>query len=75
MHPAHVDHIPALLSRFDDRHTNVVAILQAIIDEYTYLPDGAIRQVAVKLQMPIAEVLQASHKLNDPNRVLEPVDV
>ncbi len=75
MHPAHVDHIPELLSRFGNRQMNVAAILQAIIDEYTYLPDEAIRQVAVKLQMPIAEVIQASHKLNDPNRVLEPVDV
>jgi len=75
MHPAHVDHIPELLNRFDNRATNVTAILQAIIDEYTYLPDEAIRRVAMKLQIPIAEVLQAAHKLTDPNRVLEPVDV
>ncbi|HVZ19237.1 MAG TPA: NAD(P)H-dependent oxidoreductase subunit E [Terriglobales bacterium] len=75
MHPSHIDHVPELLNRFDNRRANLVPILQAIIDEYTYLPDEAMREVAVKLQVPVAEVMQAAHKLTDPNRVLEPVDV
>jgi len=75
MHPAHVDHIPELLSRFDNRPTSAEAMLQAVIDEYTYLPEEAVRQVAVRLQMPVAEVMQIAHRLTDPNRVLEPVEV
>ncbi|MGZ4787965.1 MAG: NAD(P)H-dependent oxidoreductase subunit E [Terriglobales bacterium] len=75
MHPSHIDHIPGLLSRFDNRPGNIVPILQAIIDEYTYLPEEAVRQVSVKLHVPIAEVMQQAHKLTDPNRVPESVDV
>ena len=75
MRPSHVDHLPELLSRFDGCRTNVVTILQAIIDEHTYLPEKAIRLVAVKLQMPVAEVMQEANKLTDPNRYLQPTDV
>ena len=75
MHPSHIDHVPELLGRFDDRPANLRPILQAIIDEYTYLPEEALRQVAVKLHVPIAEVMQQAHKLSDPNRLLEAVDV
>ena len=75
MHPSHIDHIPQLLARFDERRTNLAPILQAIIDEYTFLPEDAAHQVAVRLHIPIADVIQAAHKLADPNRVLETIDV
>ena len=75
MHPSHVDHVPELLARFDDRRTNLVPILQAIIDTYTFLPEDAEHQIAVKLHIPVAEVIQAAHKLVDPNRVPDTVDV
>jgi NADH:ubiquinone oxidoreductase subunit E len=75
MHPSHIDHIPELLTRFDNRRANMIPMLQAIIDEYTYLTDDAVRQVAVRLQVPVAEVFQVAQQLADPNRVWEPVDV
>lgn len=75
MHPSHIDHVPELLNRFDCRRTNMVPILQAIIDHYTFLPDDAVRQVAVKLQVPVAEVSQAAQRLTDPNKVFETADV
>ena len=74
MHPSHIDHIPELLRRFDNRPTSLVPILEALIAEYTYLPEDAAHQVAVKLQIPVAEVLQAAHKLADPNRVPQTVE-
>lgn len=75
MQPSHIDHVPEVLNRFDNRRANLLLILQAIIDEYTYLPDEAVRQVAVKLQVPIAEVMQVAVRLADPNRVIEMVEV
>jgi NADH:ubiquinone oxidoreductase subunit E len=75
MQPSHIDHVPEVLNRFDNRRANLLPILQAIIDEYTYLPDEAVRQVAVKLQVPIAEVMQVAVRLADPNRVIEMVEV
>ena len=75
MRPSHIDHVPELLARFDNKRASLVPILEAIIDEYTYLPDDAARQVAVKLQIAVAEVLQAAHTLADPNRVPQTTDV
>ena len=69
MHPSAVDHIPELLARFDGRRSNLVPILRAIQDEYTYLPEDAVRRVAVKLDIPIAEVFQVAKSLRSLERV------
>lgn len=63
MRPSHVDHIPELLARFDNRRVNLEPILEAIWNEYTYLPDDAVHQVAVKLQIPAAEVVTVARRL------------
>lgn len=75
MHPAHIDHVPELLARFDNKPASLVPILEAIVDEYTYLPEDAVRQVAVKLQIPVAEVLRVAQTLADPNRAPQTIDV
>jgi NADH:ubiquinone oxidoreductase subunit E len=69
MHPSAVDHIPELLARFDDRRSNLVPLLRAIQDEYTYLPEDAIRRVAMKFQLPVAEVFQVARSLKSFERV------
>jgi NADH:ubiquinone oxidoreductase subunit E len=69
MHPSAVDHIPELLARFDDQRSNLVPMLRAIQDEYTYLPEEAIRRVAVKLNVPVAEVFQVAKSLRNLERV------
>jgi NADH:ubiquinone oxidoreductase subunit E len=69
MHPSAIDHIPELLARFDDRRSNLVPLLRAIQDEYTYLPDDAIRRVAIKLNVPVAEVFQVAKSLRSLERV------
>ena len=75
MRPSHIDHIPELLARFESKPSNLVAILEAIIDEYTFLPEGAAHEVAMKLKLPVADVLQVAHGLADPNRMTTPVEV
>jgi len=75
MRPSHVDHIPELLARFDDRRSNLVPILEAIQDEHTYLSEDAVRQVAVKLQIPAAEAFAVALRLRDSNRMLIPSEV
>jgi NADH:ubiquinone oxidoreductase subunit E len=68
MHPSPVDHIPEILARFDDRRSNLVPLLRAIQDEYTYLPEGAAHRVAVKLHVPVAEVFQVAQSLKKLER-------
>ncbi|HUN90043.1 MAG TPA: NAD(P)H-dependent oxidoreductase subunit E [Terriglobales bacterium] len=75
MRPSHVDHIPELLARFENKPSNLVPILEAIIDEYTFLPEDAAHQIAMKLKLPVADVMQVAHGLADPNRVTTPVEV
>ncbi len=75
MRPSHIDHVPELLARFENKPSNLRPILEAIIDEYTFLPEDAVHQIAVKLKLPVADVLQAAHGLVDPNRVTAPVEV
>ena len=74
MRPSRLEHIRELLARFDKRRTNLEPILEAICDAYTCLPEDAIHLVAVKLQIPAAEVFVASEKLQEANRKAVPAE-
>ena len=75
MKPSHIDHVPELLSRFDNKSANLASILEAVLDEYTYVPEKAIRLVAVRLQMPVAEVIEVAQRLKSAHREPEPAEV
>lgn len=49
-----------ILSQFDDRRENLLALLQEIQATYFYLPEEALRRVARKLQVPLADVYQVA---------------
>jgi NADH-quinone oxidoreductase subunit E len=49
-----------LLQHFDNRRANLIPILQEIQSQHYYLPEEALRRVARKLQMPVAEVYQVA---------------
>ncbi len=49
-----------ILGQFDDRRENLLALLQEIQATFFYLPEEALRRVARKLQVPMAEVYQVA---------------
>jgi NADH-quinone oxidoreductase subunit E len=52
--------VAELLAQFDDRRSNLIAILQEIQARHFYLPEEALRRVARKLQVPLPEVYQVA---------------
>ncbi|MFB3813113.1 MAG: NAD(P)H-dependent oxidoreductase subunit E [Terriglobales bacterium] len=49
-----------ILGQFDDRRENLLAILQDIQATFFYLPEDALRRVARKLQVSLADVYQVA---------------
>ncbi len=49
-----------ILGQFDDRRENLLALLQEIQSSFFYLPEEALRRVARKLQVPLADVYQVA---------------
>jgi NADH-quinone oxidoreductase subunit E len=45
-----------ILSQFDPRRENLIAILQDIQTEFRYLPQSALREVSAKLDVPLNDV-------------------
>ena len=50
----------AILARWPDRAEHLIAILQDIQDEYHYLPEPALRDVARRLHLPLTEVFHVA---------------
>jgi NADH-quinone oxidoreductase subunit E len=48
------------LQPFDDRRSNLIAILQQIQATFYYLPESALQRVSRKLQVPMSEVYQVA---------------
>ncbi len=49
-----------ILGQFDDRRENLLALLQEIQATFFYLPEDALRRVARKLQVSLADVYQVA---------------
>lgn len=52
--------VERLLDGYDDRRSNLIAILQQIQATYYYLPEHILRRVARKLRIPMTEVYQVA---------------
>jgi NADH:ubiquinone oxidoreductase subunit E len=48
--------IPEILSHFDETRSSLIPILQEIQNQYRYLPQPMLRQVANKLDVPLSDV-------------------
>jgi NADH-quinone oxidoreductase subunit E len=48
--------VSGLLAQYDDRRSSLIPILQDIQNQYRYLPQAALRQVASKLEVPLPDV-------------------
>jgi NADH-quinone oxidoreductase subunit E len=49
-----------ILGQFDERRENLLALLQEIQAKFYYLPEGTLRRVARKLQVPLSDVYQVA---------------
>ncbi len=52
--------IERILGEFDDRRSNLIAILQEIQATYYYLPEHILRRISRKLRIPMTEVYQVA---------------
>ncbi len=52
--------VERLLDGFEDRRSNLIAILQEVQATYYYLPEHILRRVARKLRIPMTEVYQVA---------------
>ena len=52
--------VERLLDGFEDRRSNLIAILQEVQATYYYLPEHILRRVARKLRIPMNEVYQVA---------------
>jgi len=52
--------VEALLCQFDDARSNLIAILQEVQATYYYLPQPVLRQVSVKLHVPLTEIFHVA---------------
>ena len=52
--------VERLLDGYDDRRSNLIAILQEVQATYYYLPEHILRRVARKLRIPMTEVYQVA---------------
>jgi NADH-quinone oxidoreductase subunit E len=48
--------VKAIVDRYGGRHDSVIAILQDVQSEYRYLPEHALRAVAVQLGLPLIQI-------------------
>ena len=52
--------IPEILAQFDQTRSSLIPILQEIQNKYRYLPQPMLRQVALKLDVPLPDVYQVA---------------
>jgi len=48
--------VKAIVDRYGGKHDSVIAILQDVQSEYHYLPEHALRAVAVQLGLPLIQI-------------------
>ena len=48
--------VKAIVDRYGGKHDSVIAILQDVQSEYHYLPEHALRAVAVQLDLPLIQI-------------------
>jgi NADH-quinone oxidoreductase subunit E len=56
----YASHIEKIVSSYDDRRSAVIPMLHLAQDEYKYLPDEAIREVADILDLPATDIFEVA---------------
>ncbi len=50
------EHVGKIIDKYQEKRTALISILHDIQDQYNFLPEGALRKVASRLQMDITEI-------------------
>ena len=51
-----LEKVNTIMDRYKDNGSALISILQDIQNEYNYLPEGALRQVAQRLDLPLIDI-------------------
>ncbi len=54
------EQVEAILEGFEERRASLIPILQEIQSNFYYLPEQALRRVALKLRIPVTDVYQVA---------------